>query len=63
MDNKLNTYHCFYRGKKVELQAATSFDAQQAGAKHFKAKKAYDVTPVLVGDAEGTPVTHDGASL
>lgn len=43
----MRTYHAFYRGKTFELQAETSYAAQQAAAKHFKAKKAYEVTIVL----------------
>ena len=43
----MRTYKAFYRNKVIEVQAETSYDAQQAAAKLFKAKKAYDVTVVL----------------
>ena len=43
----MRTYKAFYRGRSIEIQAETSYDAQQAAAKVFKAKKAYDVTVVL----------------
>ena len=43
----MRTYKAFYRGKEIEVQAETSYNAQQAAAKIFKAKKAYDVTVVL----------------
>jgi hypothetical protein len=43
----MRTYHAFYKGKKHELQAESSYAAQQAAAKYFKAKKAYDVAIVL----------------
>lgn len=40
-------YKCFYRGKTCEVYALRSFDAQQAAAKIFKAKKAYEITVML----------------
>jgi len=43
----MRTYKAFYKGRTYVLQAETSYDAQQAAAKHFKAKKAYDVAIVL----------------
>lgn len=53
----MNTYQTFYRQKKHEVQAHTSYEAQQIAAQHFKAKKSYDVTVVLV--AKGNiPVSH-----
>jgi len=48
----MNTYHAFYKGKKIELTAETSYKAQQAAAVQFKAKKTYDVTVVLVAVGE-----------
>jgi hypothetical protein len=44
-------YIAFWRGKRHELFAKTSFDAQEAAAKHFKAKKSYEVS-VLLADVE-----------
>jgi hypothetical protein len=40
-------YLCFYRGKKISVQALRSYDAQVKAAQIFKAKKAYEVTVVL----------------
>jgi hypothetical protein len=40
-------YKAFYKGKTYDLQAASSYDAQQAAMKYFKAKKSWDVTIVL----------------
>lgn len=40
-------YVAFYKGKKLEVKATSSFEAQQLAAKQFRAKKAYDVTVVL----------------
>jgi len=53
----LNTYHAFYRGRQIELQAETSHKAQLAAAAQFKAKKAYQVSVVLVG-IDSKPVVH-----
>jgi hypothetical protein len=44
-------YIAFYSGKQIEVEAPTSFAAQQAAAKEFKAKKAYQVT-VMLADVE-----------
>lgn len=53
----MNGYVCFYRGKKTEVYADTSLQAQEKAAKHFKARKAYEVTVVLA-EKGGAPVTH-----
>lgn len=44
---KIFNYLCFYRGKKIAVQALRSYDAQLKAAQIFKAKKAYEVTVVL----------------
>jgi hypothetical protein len=41
------TYVCFYKNLQTTVQAITSYEAQLAAAKKFKAKKSYDVTVVL----------------
>jgi hypothetical protein len=41
------TYICFYKGRQITVQAITSYEAQQAAAKQFKAKKSYDVSVFL----------------
>lgn len=53
----MNTYHAFYKGKTIEIEAETSYKAQLAAASKFKAKKSYEVTVVLVAK-EGVPVVH-----
>jgi hypothetical protein len=40
-------YICFYKGRQITVQAITSYEAQQAAAKQFKAKKSYDVSVFL----------------
>lgn len=53
----MRTYIAFYRGKQIEVIAATAYAAQTEAARIFKARKAYDVAVVLAD----TPV--DPASL
>jgi hypothetical protein len=47
MMQKKQMYLCMYNGKKIEVQAATSYEAQEKAAKIFKAKKSYNVVVVL----------------
>ena len=53
----MNSYVCFYRNQHYEVRAETSFKAQQLAAKHFKAKKSWEVTVMLAGLAN-KPVIH-----
>lgn len=48
----MNTYHCFFARKKIEVQAETSYEAQQKAAKmlELSAKKQSQVTVVLVAN-------------
>ena len=54
----MNTYICFYKGKKIEVKAESSLEAQTKAAKEFKAKKRYEVTPMLVA-IDDTQVVHN----
>ncbi|MFH1984767.1 MAG: hypothetical protein ABIL58_23245 [Pseudomonadota bacterium] len=51
----LNGYIAFYKGKRIEVFAKTSFEAQQKAAATFGAKKSYDVTVELAQKAEPAP--------
>ena len=51
-------YVCFYRGKRIEVRALRSFDAQEIAAKIFKAKKSWEVTVVLAEKPSGEEVVH-----
>lgn len=53
----MNSYLCFYKGKKIEVNADTSYAAQQKAAGIFKAKKTYLVSVVLA-EKDGVPVKH-----
>jgi len=58
----MNTYHTFYKGKKLELKSDTSFNAQKMAALYFKAKKNWEVTVVLVAKGD-TVVPFDPSQL
>ena len=53
----MNEYIAIYKKKQINVTADTTLAAQQQAAKIFKAKKAYDVTVVLVMK-KGEQVTH-----
>jgi hypothetical protein len=58
----MNTYHAFYKGKKIEVKAATPYTAQVAASILLNAKKSYQVAVVLVavGDKQ---VVHSTAEV
>jgi len=58
----LNGYVCFYKGKRTEVCASTTYEAQTKAAAFFKARKQYEVTAMLAEKA-GTPVIHSTASI
>ena len=53
----MNGYIAFYRNKKLEVMADTSYQAQQKAAAQFKAKRSYEVT-VMLAEKRGEQVTH-----
>lgn len=53
----MNGYVAFYKGKRAEVYADTSFQAQEIAAKQFKAKKRHEVTVVLA-EKNGEQVVH-----
>ena len=58
----MNSYIAFYKNKKMEVKADTSYGAQLLASKAFKAKKSYDVSVVLVG-LNGSQVAVSTAGL
>lgn len=46
-EGSMFTYECFYKNKRLTVQALRSFDAQEKAAKLFKAKKTWEVAVVL----------------
>lgn len=63
----MNGYIAFYRGRRTEVHADTSYAAQTKAAAIFKARKQWEVDVVLVEKpgADGVPVavSVDPASL
>jgi hypothetical protein len=53
----MNSYIAFYKGKKIEVEASTSYEAQKKAASILKVKKSYDVTVVL-SRKNGEEKTH-----
>jgi hypothetical protein len=51
-------YVAFYKDRRCEVLARTSYEAQQQAARLFKARKAHDVTVVLCERGDGSQVTH-----
>ena len=53
----MNGYIAFYKGKRLEVHAETSYEALKKAAAAFKAKKEYQVTVVLA-EKNGQQVVH-----
>lgn len=58
----MNGYVCFYKGKRVEVYAETSYAAQQKAATLLRAKRIWDVAVVLA-EKNGETVTHSTAEV
>lgn len=43
----MNNYECFYKGKRITVQADRTIDAQEKAAVIFKARKRWEVNVVL----------------
>jgi len=52
----MNGYIAMYRGKRIEVYASASREAQTKAAAQFKAKKAYEVDVYLCQRADGSTV-------
>lgn len=53
----MNGYIALYRGKRIEVHADTSSQAQTIAASKFKARKAHEVS-VYLAEKAGAQVTH-----
>lgn len=56
-NNQLRPYKGYYKGRTLEIQSSSSYEAQKELAKLFKAKRSYEVTVVLLD------VIHHPASI
>lgn len=59
----MRKYLCMWRGKQVEVDADTTYQAQIQAAIQLKAKRTYEVSVFLVEDAEGNEVQHSTATI
>ena len=58
----MNGYICFYKNKKVEIMADSSYEAQQKAAKQLKVKKTYEIT-VCLAEKNGEQVIHSTSTI
>jgi hypothetical protein len=57
----MNGYVCFYKGKRIEVYADSSYQAQTKAAEQFKTRKSYEVTVVLA-EKDGEVYEHTAVS-
>ena len=53
----MNGYVAFYKGKRLDVHAETSYEAREKAAALFKARQSYKVT-VILAEKDGEQVTH-----
>ena len=56
-DIDMNKYLAIYKGKRIEVTANTSYEAQQKAVEQFKAKKSYQVD-VYLTELDGKEYVH-----
>ena len=54
-------YVCFYKGKRHEVYAPSSYAALCAAQLYFRTTKGYEVTVVLCERPDGSQVEHTAA--
>ena len=57
-----NGYVCLYKGKRMEVYAYSSYEAQQKAAITFKARHSYDVS-VFLAERVGVSVIHSTSEI
>lgn len=58
----MNGYICLFKGKRVEVFADTSYQAQQKASALLKARKSYEVV-VMLAQLDGKQYTHNAGGL
>jgi hypothetical protein len=58
----MNKYECFWKSKRITVEADTSYQAQQKAQAILKAKKGYEITVVLA-ELNGQVHVNEGSSL
>ncbi len=59
---KANGYIAFWKNKKTEVMADTSYEAQKLAAHYFRCKKTHEVV-VMLAEKNGEQVIHSTGSL
>lgn len=59
---KANGYIAFFKGKRTEVRADTSLEAQRLAAHYFRTKKPYEVT-IMLAEKNGEQVVHSTGGL
>lgn len=56
----MNGYVCFWKGKRIEIYADTTYQAQCKAAEQLKVskKKQYEIT-VILAEKNSVPVVHN----
>ena len=54
----MNGYICFFKGKRIEITAASLYAAKLAAVAAFKAGKAAHLVSVTLAEVAGQTVTH-----
>ena len=58
----MSKYICYYKRQSILVEAKTSYEASQKAAKHFKAKRPWDVA-VVIAESKGIPIVHQPQSI
>lgn len=58
----MNTYECFWKSKRITVEADTTYEAQLKAQQVFKAKKSYEISVMLVA-LNGAQYVHDSSSI
>jgi hypothetical protein len=58
----VNGYIALYRGRRAEISADTSYEAQQKAVAIFKARKVWEVS-IYLAEKNGETVTHSTSSI
>ncbi len=53
----MNGYIAFYKGKKLEVYANSTYEAQKKASEHFKARKSYEIN-VMLAEKDNEQVVH-----
>ena len=63
MSNGFSKFECFYKSKRITVEAQSTYQAQLKASVEFKTKKHWDIAVVCVEDAQGCEVIHSTTEL